>query len=138
MFANLNQLIDQILASQPKSQPQTQQQWRTTPASHQPRVNLYEEEHQVTLTTELPGFKKADLKLEVKGNRFRFSATPVVEPKEASQYYHRERALAPFDRELLFDFRIDPDKVNASFENGILTVVLPALAEDRPRTVALS
>ncbi|OGG94886.1 MAG: hypothetical protein A2508_06440 [Candidatus Lambdaproteobacteria bacterium RIFOXYD12_FULL_49_8] len=132
------QWIDQLLAAQEKGQ--DPQGWHHFTPNSFPQVNLYEEEDHLVLTAELAGYQKADLSLEVKEDQFTFRAKPV-EPKdkaeEAKKYHFRERAKTVFERRVKLPYRIDAAKVEAHFEDGLLSVTLPRIEADKAQNIIL-
>jgi len=138
MFSNLNQMIDQWLAFEQKSQTATSEPWTFSTTRKTPKINLYEADDKVVLTAELPGLQKAEIDLKVQGNSLIISSTPAENEEKPETYIYRERGLTAFNREIKFGFDIDAEQVEAQFENGILTVTLLPVAAEQPKTIALS
>lgn len=137
MLQDLTQMIDYMLSQQPKSQgDESASQW-WSPEGGFPKVNLYQEEDELTLTAEIPGMNKADIKLEVKGKAFRLSGKKLAEYKDEDKLIYRERGGFEFDRSLKLPYVVDPEKVEATYENGILTIGLNRAEEDKPKTITI-
>ena len=132
MMYQMTNLIDAMLSMQEKAEQGAAKGWQNFDKRAYPAVNLYQEEEQVVLTAEIPGFKSADLNLEVKGDQFHFSAEKKQEELKGD-YYFRERGRQAFDRRVKLPFKVDESKVVANFEDGVLTVTL-AKAEDEKAT----
>lgn len=96
------------------------------------RTDILEEGDKFVLKADLPGFKKEDIKLSVDGDRLQLTA----EHKEESgggqkNYVRRERRYSAFSR--CFSLQgIDADKINASYQDGVLNLELPKLTETKP------
>src|SRR5687767_14779887 len=61
---------------------------------------------------------------------------PASEEPEA--YHRRERRSGSFTRSIQLPYRIDPDRIEAHLENGVLRLSLPRPQEDKPRRIAVS
>lgn len=104
-----------------------------------PLVDIFDSESGVTILVDLPGVKKEDVSVEVKENLLtikgeRFAAQMVDENK----YYRRERACGTFNRAFAMRGTIEPDKIKATFKNGVLKVEIPKPEEMRPKQVTVS
>ena len=93
------------------------------------------------LRAELPGFTKEDVRIEVNKDTLTFSAEKGVEEEEEGEdYLHRERTYSASQRTINFPDEVDPSKVEASMNNGILEVKAPKKAlkpEDKMRKIKL-
>lgn len=103
-----------------------------------PSVDVHESEGAYTLTAELPGMEEKDIELNLRDNVLTLSGEKRQERKEEEKgRSYTERSYGRFQRSIPFDTEVDPDKVQAHFKNGVLTVVLPksAKAQDRTRRI---
>jgi HSP20 family protein len=101
-----------------------------------PLVNLVTNERESILTAELPGADPKDVEITLSGNTLtlkgeRKARTDVPEEK----YYRRERGAGPFGRSVELPHKVDADRVQANFENGVLKVILPKAPEVQPRRI---
>jgi HSP20 family protein len=101
-------------------------------------MNVWTDENNAILTAELPGVKPEEIDISVenqlltlRGGRHR------QEPEDGMTYHRRERRFGPFNRSFRLPFRVEPESVEASFENGVLNVVLPRAEADLPRKIAV-
>ena len=94
-------------------------------------VDVLEENDKFVLEAELPGVKKEDIVLEINNDALSIS-TSVNEEKEEKHegYICRERRKGTMARRFSLE-GIDIDGISASYENGILTVLLPKLEEKK-------
>jgi len=111
----------------------------TTWDSATPRVNLFYNDEAVVLTAEAPGTDASTLDISVsngtltiKGERRPF------ELGEHDTTHRRERAYGAFVRDLELPYAIDADKVQASYQHGILAIHLPRAEQDRPRKIQVT
>ncbi len=90
-----------------------------------PKVDVYETENSLNVEVEIPGVKKEDLKLILEDNILTIQGEKKVEPREDIQKSFRcERSFGNFKRSFTLPVDVNPDKVNAKFKNGLLTVTL--------------
>lgn len=90
-----------------------------------PKVDVYETENSLNVEVEIPGVKKEDIKLTLEDNILTIQGEKKVELKKDIQKSFRcERMFGSFKRSFTLPVDVNPDKVNAKFENGLLTVTL--------------
>jgi HSP20 family protein len=107
-----------------------------------PRMDVYQKDDQLVLKADLPGLTKDDVEvtldngdLVVRGERKQES-----EVKEGD-YYRAERRYGSFHRRLSLGFDVAPDQVKASFQDGVLEVMVPLpkpAAQPEPTRIPLS
>lgn len=103
-----------------------------------PAINMYQSENSLALTAELPGFNPEDIEITVKDDILTISGErKAPETPEKGAWYLRERPFGRFVRSIQLPFRVDPDKVEARFHNGILEIELQRPEEDRPRRITV-
>ena len=103
-----------------------------------PRVDVSDKEDSICVKAELPGMVKddisveiEDLMLEIKGERKDESI------EEGETYYRKEIGSGSFSRHFQLPSSIDPEKIEASFKDGILTIVIPKVDEAKPLKVKI-
>jgi HSP20 family protein len=103
-----------------------------------PAMDLIETEDRFVLKADLPGLTEADVNVEVEDNVLTISGERNSEHEDKREGYVRvERAFGSFRRSLTLPEGIDPEAVQASFENGVLEVRIPKPEERKPRKVAI-
>lgn len=104
------------------------------------RCDIQDQGDKFLLEAELPGFKKDDIKIDLKGDNLTISATHSEQREEKSQkggYIRRERKFGSFSRS--FDVSgVDVSKIGAEYTNGILAVELPKKQPERPASTSIS
>src|SRR5438105_3194539 len=98
-----------------------------------PAVNVWEEGEKVFVEAELPGLDLKDLEIFVTGGRqltIKGERKPVS--AEKGVWHRQERSYGSFIRSLTLPFAVDPDKVEAAFDNGILRGTLAKHESARP------
>jgi HSP20 family protein len=85
---------------------------------------------------DLPGVKKDDIEIRVDGNLLQIRAERKFEDeKSQDKYYRLERFYGVFQRSFTLPDKVDPEKLKAKYENGVLTITLPKKAESHPKKV---
>jgi len=92
----------------------------------------------MVLTMDLPGLTTDDLEIElvngyllVRGERKR----PQV--AEGTRWAHTERTFGRFERRIKLPDGVDPDKITASMDNGVLSLIVPKPERMIPRTISI-
>jgi HSP20 family protein len=104
-----------------------------------PPMDLVEDGDHFVLRADLPGVTENDVTIELEDNVLTIAGERKTEHSERGEgYYRLERAAGGFSRSLTLPEGIDPESIEAQFENGVLTVRIPKPEERRPRRVAIS
>ena len=101
-----------------------------------PLVNITQDEENFYVRAELPGVKPDDLSLSVLDNKLSISGKREV-PAESDKvsYHRREREGGTFSRSIELPSAINRDGVDAHFEHGLLSIVIPLAEETKPRQI---
>jgi HSP20 family protein len=104
--------------------------WATRPA-----VDVRDRETLYELTAELPGLSEGDVKLSLSDGVLTIRGEKREDRNEEDRgYYLSERRFGSFQRALRLPEDIDPDKIEAKFKNGVLTVKMPKVPESAAKT----
>jgi len=97
--------------------------------ANMPKVDVAETEDAVHVTAELPGLSQADVDVTLSNGNLLIRGEKKAEHEEKQKNYHRiERSYGSFHRSIPLPAEVDRDKVEASFKDGVLNVVLPKAA----------
>lgn len=102
-----------------------------------PHIDMRETDDAIEIDVELPGVSEDDVDVELSDNMLTIRGEKRVEKKDEDKkggYHYLERAYGSFARSVPLPFDVDPDKVNASFKNGVLKLTLPKPPEEQRRT----
>jgi HSP20 family protein len=103
-----------------------------------PAVNVWEDGDAVLIEAELPGLDLKDLEIYVTGgNQLTLKGDRKPAVPEKLTWHRQERTFGPFSRVLTLPFPVDADKVEARFENGVLTVRLAKHESAKPRKIPI-
>lgn len=101
-----------------------------------PAVDILEREDEYLVKVELPGVNKDDVKITLESNILTIRGEKQQEQEEKGQSYHRlERTHGSFQRSFTLPTTVRNDKIDASFRDGVLSVVLPKSEESKPRAI---
>lgn len=102
--------------------------------NHFPAVNIKENEKDFELELVIPGRKKEDFKIEIDKNVLVVSSEAKLEDTDSEENYTRkEFKLSSFKRAFTLPETINENKINASYEGGILKLFLPKREEALPK-----
>ena len=90
------------------------------------------------IIAELPGVKKSDLEVQVKGRTLRLSGAKTVAFPEKAAVHRRERLAGRFDRAVTMPVEINPDGVKAEYRDGILALFLPRAESEKPKSIKVA
>jgi HSP20 family protein len=103
-----------------------------------PRVDVMENAEAYQVTAELPGIKKEEVEITLENNVLSLKGERKFEKDVNQDNYHRiERVYGPFARSFTLPTRVAQDRVEAKFDNGLLTITIPKVAEARPKKIEI-
>ncbi len=99
-----------------------------------PNVDISETDKQVTVKAELPGIAREDIDISLDENYLIIKGEKKQEKEETGKHFHRlERTFGSFYRSLRLPTLVEKDKIDATFKDGVLTVVLPKSEEAKKK-----
>ena len=103
-----------------------------TEQNHFPKIDVTETKGEFLISAELPGIDDKDIEVTLDDGTLTIKGEKKIE-KESDQgeFYSRERSYGLFQRNFKVPETIDPNKIDASFNKGILTVKLPKTPESK-------
>jgi HSP20 family protein len=103
------------------------------------RIDVTENNGNYTVKAEIPGMKKEDIAVSIDGNTVSIVAETKHEKewKEGEKLLRSERYYGSLSRMLTLPVEVDPAKADASYDNGVLTLVLPKAAGVEARRLAV-
>jgi len=102
-----------------------------------PPINVFRKGDDFTLVAEIPGVKKSDVDIQVKGRTVRISGSKGLDQPEEASLHRRERAAGRFDRAVSLPFEINAEGVQAQYADGVLLLHLPRAEQDKPRSITI-
>lgn len=125
-FRDVNRLFNEF-ARDFELGPWRERQW----TGFSPDVNVSETDQEVRVTAELPGMDVKDVDISINHNVLTIRGEKKEESEEKGKnFYRMERSFGSFQRSIPLPAEVvDADKAEATYKNGILTIVLPKLPE---------
>ena len=101
-----------------------------------PPLNLWEDDNNLFVEAELPGFELSELDITVTGdNQLSIKGERKQPEMEKGTWHRQERGYGSFSRLIELPQHVDADKVSAEFKHGVLTVTMPKKEEAKPRRI---
>src|SRR5216110_2118424 len=105
-------------------------------AAWTPVVDIFEEPEHVRIVAEIPGVKPEAVKILVEGNVLTIQGTKEQLAEEKAEKVHRyERTYGAFERTFRLSASIDPNKIKATYNLGVLTITLPKAETAKPHLI---
>lgn len=115
--------------------------WDTPATSRHwvPEMDLVETDDHYLLKADLPGMKQEDVAIEFNDGTLTISGERKAEYERKDKGFFRlERSFGKFSRSLSLPDGVDPDRIGASFHDGVLEVRIPKPEERKPRRIEVS
>ncbi|MBN1430578.1 MAG: Hsp20/alpha crystallin family protein [Anaerolineae bacterium] len=97
-------------------------------------IDAYSTDNEIVVMAAVPGARPEDVEITVEGETLIIKGE-IPETVENVNYLFAERFHGPFSRTLQLNVPVDVEHIEATFENGILTLVLPKAEEVRPKII---
>jgi len=110
--------------------------WTAWPGANWPAVDIVEEEKRFVMKAEMPGLKPEEVDVKVHGNVLTLKGEHKASKEENQEGYRRiERRYGKFERSFTLPENVEGTNVEASLDNGVLTVTIPKSRETAARRV---
>jgi HSP20 family protein len=117
-----NRLVDQV--------------WSGRQESWLPAVDVFDTKDSVVLKAELAGMDPDEIQIEVEDNVLTIKGERKFEETvDEERYYRVERRFGSFQRNLALPQGVKPEDISAAYEDGILTVTVPKVEEEKPKRI---
>jgi HSP20 family protein len=135
-FREFATLQDRINRASRESYSAAGQDESLTTSTFAPAVDVYEDEHKVTLKIEVPGIEEKDIDVRVENNTLTVHGERKIEKEEKEENYRRvERQYGSFTRTFNLPQTVDTENVSANYDKGVLKIALPKKAEAKPKQI---
>src|SRR5438034_9112713 len=110
-----------------------------TTTSFAPPVDIYEDEHNITLKIEVPGIDEKDIYVSVQNNTLTVHGERKIEKEEKEENFRRvERQYGSFTRSFTLPSSVEPGQVSARCDKGVLKINLAKKAEAKPTQIRVN
>lgn len=128
----LNSLLDEAFGTWPVGPA------AASPSAWIPPVDVTEAKDTVTLVAELPGVAPTDVAITLENNLLTIRGEKKQAVDAGTERVQRlERRCGAFERSFRVPGTVDPDRISARFEHGLLTVTLPKAEKAKPRQIEI-
>jgi HSP20 family protein len=110
-----------------------------TTTSFAPPVDIYEDEHNITLKLEVPGIDEKDIDVRIENTTLTVHGERKIEKEEKEENFRRvERQYGSFTRSFTLPSSVDSAHVSADYDKGILKIKLAKKAEAKPKQIKVN
>lgn len=95
-------------------------------------MNVSETENEIRVAAELPGVREEDIDVSLNDDILSIRGEKRLERQDEKENFHFvERSFGTFQRSIRLPFPVDPEQVQARFDNGVLMVTMPKTAQQQ-------
>jgi HSP20 family protein len=103
-----------------------------------PIVDVYDNDENIVIKAELPGIDKKDINIDVKDGVLTLKGERSYDNEvKKDKYYRRERLFGKFERAFRLPADIDPGKISADYNDGILKIDIPKPEQQKPKQITV-
>jgi HSP20 family protein len=130
----LNRILDEAFAGLPFGE-----QGSVITSTWFAPTDVSEDENSLRITMELPGVEPDDVRLSLENNVLTIRGEKKQQAEENNERIHRfERTFGMFERTFVLPNTVDPEKIEARYENGVLFVSIPKAERAKPREIRVN
>jgi HSP20 family protein len=100
-------------------------------------IDVYTTDEELVIAASIPGVNPSDVEITIEGGTLTIKGE-LAAPLENVDYVAQERPYGRFQRTLRLNIPVQADKAEATFDKGVLTLVIPKQEEIRPRTIKVT
>lgn len=97
-------------------------------------LDVYSTPEEIVISATVPGINPEAVEITFENDVLTIKGE-LPAPLENVEYVMRERRFGPFSRSLTFNTAVNADNIDATFENGVLTIIVPKAEEVKPKTI---
>ncbi len=121
----MNQLFEEFFSSSPMTMSPFSEE-TSLAGDFIPHTDIKESEKEITVSAELPGMEAEDIDISITGNTLTITGKKKHEKEEKGErYYRSERSYGSFRRSIPLPDNVQEDKIEATYQQGVLNVSLP-------------
>jgi HSP20 family molecular chaperone IbpA len=102
-----------------------------------PPVDVFEDEHAITLLADLPGVAREQLQVRVDGDSLLLEAVASTAGPQDMQLVYGEAQCPAYRRQFTLSRELDAGRIEAQLRNGVLRLTIPKAEEAKPRRIAV-
>jgi HSP20 family molecular chaperone IbpA len=125
----------QALQVQQKREAEAKQETTIPARVFVPNGDIYEDEDALTVILEMPGVDKGNVEISVEGSVLRVGGRLDFSKYQGLEPLYTEYNIGHYSRSFTLSSKIDQNKIAAEMKDGVLSLKLPKVAEDKPRII---
>ncbi|MEM7474223.1 MAG: Hsp20/alpha crystallin family protein [Planctomycetota bacterium] len=102
-----------------------------------PSLDVYETDQGFTVSLDLPGINPDEVKIEMHEGKLSISGSRTREETEQAKFHRIERSFGNFHRVLALPSDVDVEKIEASYDQGVLVIELPKIEKQQPTKIQI-
>ena len=104
----------------------------------EPALEVYQTPDEVVVKAALPGLKPEDVSIDISGETLTIQGESKAEQEiKREDYLYQERRYGAFSRKVALPSGLEPDKAEATMEDGVLTLTIPKAEEVKPKAIQI-
>ena len=101
-------------------------------------LDVYQTENEIVIVAPIAGVKADDIDISLSGDMITIKGKREMDPKENEvDYLYQECFWGSFSRTIILPCEIDPEKVKATFKEGVLRIYLPKLQKEKVKKIKI-
>ena len=133
-LSRLSRLMDEAFGSFPSAHSNGD----AVGSSWTPNVDIREDKNHLTITMDVPGVRPDEVKISLENQVLTIAGEKQAVQQEQDERWHRwERHYGRFERTFTLPSTVDAERIEATTDNGVLTVRLPKIEKARPREIPI-
>ncbi|MFZ2449459.1 MAG: Hsp20/alpha crystallin family protein [Methylovulum miyakonense] len=100
-------------------------------------MDIIDHDNEIEIQAALPGVKKEDLEVSINNQTLTIRTSTKEEKKEEGKYFRREITRGEYQRTLSLPNNVDNENTSATFNDGILKVVIPKTATSKRKNIEI-
>jgi len=123
--------------SRQKKTEETREKW-FEPGGKKLTIDLYKVGEELVIQSTIAGVKPEDLEITIQGDIVTIKGVRIKPDEEPSKsYYYQECYWGPFSRQIVLPEEVDPSRMEASLQEGILIIRIPRIEKEKKRIIAI-
>src|SRR5437764_5429946 len=103
-----------------------------------PPVDVAETQEKILVRAEVPGMKQSDIAIEYENGTLTLRGTRELEKQEGVTWHRVERIYGNFVRTFTLPRTVDPEKITATYREGVLEIEVPKKEEAKPKQIRIA
>lgn len=103
-----------------------------------PEIDVYDSHDNIMIKADLPGMNKDDIEVTIKDNTLIIKGERKVKDGVKEEHIRTERFYGGFSRSITLPEEVDQSKVNATYKDGVLTIVISKREEEKPKQIVIN